>query len=189
MRPSQATTPSMAAGSGTSTPSAISVMPRLRLTSGPAIAMRNSAPAEGNIPAKRATPPNSHRVMPSICMPSRRATTAWPSSWSNSDTKNSSAAQKPIASYAPSDRPGFSSGKTAAASDHTIGATTVSQLQLMPTSTPATRPRVTFGASDRRRPHREWAGAALPAGSSRFRPDDEDLAPRAVGHPLAHAPK
>jgi hypothetical protein len=31
--------------------------------------------AEGNMPLKRATPPNTHSVMPSISMPSRRATT------------------------------------------------------------------------------------------------------------------
>ena len=71
--------------------------PRAAETSGPAIAMRNSAPGEGNIAAKRATPPKSQSVMPSICMPSRRAWTAWPSSCSRIDAKKASAAATAMA--------------------------------------------------------------------------------------------
>jgi hypothetical protein len=39
------------------------------------------------MPAKRATPPNSHSVIPSISIPSRRAWSAWPSSWSRIEAK------------------------------------------------------------------------------------------------------
>ena len=66
--------------------------PRPSDTSGPATAMRNSAPGDGNMPAKRATPPNSQSVMPSMAMPSRRACTAWPSSCRRIEAKKASAA-------------------------------------------------------------------------------------------------
>jgi hypothetical protein len=42
--------------------------------------MRNSDPADGKRPSNRATPPNSHRVMPVIFIPSFSARNACPSS-------------------------------------------------------------------------------------------------------------
>ena len=42
-----------------------------RETSGPATAIRNSAPADGNSPLKLATPPKSHSVTSPISIPSR----------------------------------------------------------------------------------------------------------------------
>ena len=61
------------------------------VTSGPAIATRNSTPGESVSRSSFATPPNIHRSMPEIGIPLRIATTAWPSSWSRIDRKNSSA--------------------------------------------------------------------------------------------------
>ncbi len=58
--------------------------------------MRNSAPAEENMPLKRAIPPKIHRVMPSISIPSRRACRACPSSWSRIEAKNASEATTAI---------------------------------------------------------------------------------------------
>ncbi len=61
------------------------------VTAGPAAATRNSTPAESVSLDSRATPPNSHRSMPSILIPLRMATTACPSSCSTMLVKNSSA--------------------------------------------------------------------------------------------------
>ena len=61
------------------------------VTSGPAIATRNSTPAESVSRPSLATPPNIQRSMPSIGIPLRIATNAWPSSWSRIDRKKSSA--------------------------------------------------------------------------------------------------
>ena len=60
------------------------------VTSGPATAILNSSP--GDVVSLRvlARPPKNHRSMPSISIPRPRATTAWPSSWRISETKNSS---------------------------------------------------------------------------------------------------
>ena len=62
-------------------------MPMTSDTAGPASAILSSAAALGNIPLKRATPPKSQSVIPSSSIPSRRAVTAWPSSWPSRDTK------------------------------------------------------------------------------------------------------
>jgi Peptidase family M50 len=48
-----------------------------KLTSGPAPAMRSSAPGSRGSPCSRATPPNIHRVMLSAVRPRRAAATAW----------------------------------------------------------------------------------------------------------------
>ncbi|MDQ3867248.1 MAG: hypothetical protein M3304_10570 [Actinomycetota bacterium] len=50
-------------------------------------------------------------MIPSISIPSRRATMAWPYSWRRRDTKNAIAATTAIAAYVPLARPGFVSGK------------------------------------------------------------------------------
>jgi hypothetical protein len=50
-----------------------------------------------------------------------------------------------MAMYVASERPGFWSGKTAEASDQTISAKTIAQLQLRPILMPAMRPRVNVG--------------------------------------------
>ena len=48
--------------------------------------------------------------MPSTPMPSRRATTACPTSWASSDAKNSTAPVAPTIQYEPLDWPGTSIG-------------------------------------------------------------------------------
>ena len=97
VNPSHETTPSADAGRPGMNAAPTKPAARTSETSGPAAAMRNSAPAEGNIPPKRATPPNIHNVMPSICIPSRRACTAWPSSWSRIEAKKAREATTAIA--------------------------------------------------------------------------------------------
>jgi hypothetical protein len=67
------------------------------VTAGPAAAMRNSAPGDSGWPRSRATPPNSHRVMPSMRSPSRTAHRACPSSWASTEAKNSTAAAAAMA--------------------------------------------------------------------------------------------
>ena len=81
-------------------------------TSGPAMAIRNSAPADGNRPRNFATPPRSQSVIPSICIPSRRASNACPSSCRRSELKKRSDATTAIAQYVDVARPGTASGKT-----------------------------------------------------------------------------
>jgi len=108
------------------------------------MAIRNSAPALENRVLNCDTPPNSQSVIPSISMPSRRACHACASSCRSSETKNSRAATIAIARCTPRERPGFCDGKTPSASDQTIRAKITSQLQLIRTSTPPTRPSVTF---------------------------------------------
>ena len=61
------------------------------VTSGPATATRNSTPGESDSRPSFATPPNIHRSMPTIGIPLRIATHAWPSSCSRIDRKNRSA--------------------------------------------------------------------------------------------------
>ena len=57
--------------------------------------MANSAPGEWASPSMRVTPPIHDRVMPSTCRPTRRATTAWPSSWSRTPNSNTTAVSAP----------------------------------------------------------------------------------------------
>jgi hypothetical protein len=66
--------------------------PIATLVAGPATAMRSSAAAEGGSLSSIETPPNIHSVMPFTATPSRRATTAWASSWVTSDAKKTTAA-------------------------------------------------------------------------------------------------
>ena len=61
------------------------------VTSGPAAAIANSAPGVSGSFGIRAMPPKNHRSICSIWIPSRRATSAWPSSCRISKTKNKSA--------------------------------------------------------------------------------------------------
>ncbi len=96
MYPSHSSSVGTAPEPGHATAQPTNPRPRRRLTSGPAIAIRNSAPAEGNSPANLATPPKSHRVIPSICMPSRRACIACPSSCRTSEVKNTAVAVTPM---------------------------------------------------------------------------------------------
>ena len=67
---------------------ATKITTRTSVTTGPATAILNSAPGDVVSRAIFATPPNSQRSMPLISMPSRRATSAWPSSCMTSETKN-----------------------------------------------------------------------------------------------------
>ena len=89
--------PSTASAPLTSSATPTNAAPRRSDTTGPAMAMRNSAAAEGNIPLKRATPPKSQSVMPSISIPSRCACTAWPSSCRRMEAKNRSVAATAMA--------------------------------------------------------------------------------------------
>ena len=59
------------------------------VTAGPAAATRNSSPGDSASRSIFAMPPKNHRSMPEIPMPLRRATTAWPSSCSTMEAKNS----------------------------------------------------------------------------------------------------
>ena len=61
------------------------------VTTGPATATLNSSPGDSVSPVIFAMPPKNHRSMPEIPIPRRRATSAWPSSCSTSEPKNSSA--------------------------------------------------------------------------------------------------
>lgn len=67
----------------------------ITLTNGPTAAIRSSAPGFGASPARRATPPNSHNVMPSTATPLRRATIACESSWASRDRKKIVPAVRP----------------------------------------------------------------------------------------------
>src|SRR5262245_18746866 len=115
--------------------------PRASETSGPAIATRNSAPAPRNDPLNLATPPKSQSEIPSISIPSRRATRACPNSCRRIERKKRNAATIAIAMCVPFDRSGLVEGKIPAASVQTISAKTTSQLQFTPNSMPAIRPR------------------------------------------------
>ena len=107
--------------------------PRTSETSGPAIAIRNSAPALGNMPLNFATPPKSQSVIPSISIPSRRAWSAWPNSCRRSDVKKRSAGDDRHRDVGAVGEAGVASrGRCAVASVHAISAKTISQLQLMP---------------------------------------------------------
>ena len=111
-------------------------------TSGPAIAIRNSAPARRErARVNFATPPKSHRVMPSISMPSRLAWKAWPSSCSEQRERRTAGPRRlPWRCTCRPPSPGFVSGKTPLASVQVISAKTTSQLQLIPIRMPAMRP-------------------------------------------------
>lgn len=67
------------------------------VTAGPAAATMNSSPGERLSRLSFAMPPKNHSSIPAISMPRRRATSAWPSSWSVSDTKNSTALATAVA--------------------------------------------------------------------------------------------
>ncbi len=62
------------------------------VTAGPAIATLNSSPGVCESRVSLATPPKSQRSMPEVPIPSRRAISAWPSSWSRSEAKKKMAA-------------------------------------------------------------------------------------------------
>ncbi len=70
MYPSQKSTDSTAPAWGHIAAPSKHAEPIASVTTGPATAIRNSAPADGMSPAILATPPNSHNVMPSIRTPS-----------------------------------------------------------------------------------------------------------------------
>jgi hypothetical protein len=62
-----------------------------RVTAGPATATFSSSPGERESRLSFAIPPKNQRSMPAISIPERRATSAWPSSCSTSETKKSTA--------------------------------------------------------------------------------------------------
>ncbi len=89
---------------------------------------------------KRATPPNSQSVIPSISIPSRRAWTAWPSSCSRIEAKKTREATTAMAKYVLSPSPGLVSGKIPVASVHISRPRSSSTLQFRPILTPAIVP-------------------------------------------------
>ncbi len=66
------------------------------VTAGPAAATWNSSFGVCESRLSLATPPNSHRSMPAVSIPWRRAIRAWPSSCSSSEKKNSIVADTAI---------------------------------------------------------------------------------------------
>ena len=68
---------------------------RARLTSGPAMAMRNSAPALLGSRVISATPPKKKRVMARTGTLLRRAKKACPSSWASTEPKKSTLVSAP----------------------------------------------------------------------------------------------
>ena len=79
------------------------------VTSGPAAATRNSAPGDSVSRFIFITPPNRNSSIPDTSMPSRRAATAWPSSCSRIEPKNSTAAATATTNATVSDDASFSS--------------------------------------------------------------------------------
>ena len=67
-------------------------IPSTNDTAGPAMPIRNSAPGLLNISLNWETPPKSQSVIPSICIPLRRATIECPISCSRIETKKTIAA-------------------------------------------------------------------------------------------------
>ena len=67
----------------------------MRLTSGPAMAMRNSAPAFLGSRVISATPPKKNSVIARTGTLLRSAKNAWPSSWANTELKNSTLVTSP----------------------------------------------------------------------------------------------
>ena len=82
-RPSQPSRPTPIA-----TPTAITSS----VAAGPAAATRNSEPAVAGSERMCIRPPNRNRSMPATSIPSRRATSACPISWTMIDPKNRNAA-------------------------------------------------------------------------------------------------
>ena len=62
------------------------------VTAGPAPAILNSAPGESLSRLSFAMPPKNHRSIAVVVMPARRAASAWPSSCSTIEAKNSGTA-------------------------------------------------------------------------------------------------
>ena len=88
---------SRAASQNESTPASRTAAAVLRtmsrkVTAGPAIATRNSAPGESVSRLIFITPPNRKRSIPSTAIPSRRAASAWPSSCATIEAKKLAAA-------------------------------------------------------------------------------------------------
>ena len=65
------------------------------LATGPTTAIRKSAPGVRASSRSLATPPSSHRVIPSTPMWFLLATTAWAISWPSSETSSSTALVRP----------------------------------------------------------------------------------------------
>jgi hypothetical protein len=72
-------------------PAAVATAITATVATGPATATRNSAPAVSGSERMCISPPNRNRSMPETWMPSRRATSAWPISWTMIEPKNRNA--------------------------------------------------------------------------------------------------
>jgi hypothetical protein len=77
------------------------------LVSGPTSAIRNSSPGPRDSTLARVAPPNKNRVMSWTRIPRAWATTAWASSWTSTDPKNSTVARMPSPTAPPPDSSGY----------------------------------------------------------------------------------
>ena len=95
--------------------------PRTRLTSGPATAIRNSAPADGNSPAILATPAEEPQGDPlDLHCPRAGPGSRAPARAGRAQAKKTAVAVTPMAAYVPQLRPGRTSGNWTAESDQRI---------------------------------------------------------------------
>ena len=97
------------------------------------------AGGRGPVP-NSATPPNSGRAIESTSMPSRRATNEWPRWEPGRRQEQEINDSLRLRSCMPSERPGFSDGKTQCTSDQTMRAKTAIKDQWSRTSIPPKRP-------------------------------------------------
>ena len=75
--------------------------------SGPTSAMRNSSPGPRDSTLARVAPPNKNRVMSWTRIPRAWETSAWASSWTRTDPKNSTADRIASATAPPPDSSGY----------------------------------------------------------------------------------
>ncbi len=102
--------------------------PRAKLASGPAAAIQPSALGVRASRSSRAKPPSPHSSMALVGMSKRRATRAWPSSWTRIEAKKM--ATPTMARANPTPRAMLAASRAA----------TTSALQWMRTAAPTSRP-------------------------------------------------
>ena len=80
---------------------------RSALVIGPTSAIRNSSPGPRESTLARVAPPNRNRVMSWTRIPRAWETSAWASSWTSTEPKNSTVAPTPSATAPPPDSSGY----------------------------------------------------------------------------------
>ena len=75
---------------------------------GPTTAIRNSSPGPRESTLARVAPPNKNRVMSWTRIPRAWETRAWASSWTSTDPKNNTAANRPSPTAPAPDSSGYS---------------------------------------------------------------------------------